>query len=697
MSESEPVSRLDGIRLGLWRLRPRGAWARRFGLSIVVGVLAGLIAAALEHALHFGATHLVGRFTHVADPKVFEFRWGVLLMPMIGGVITGVLLHLLAPGMQVSGVAQVTRAFHRTMGRLGLRRPIVAGLGATATISFGGSAGIEGPITSLGAAIGSAFGRFMPLTAQDRRVLLVAGAAAGAGAMFRCPLGGALFATSILYRDPEFEGDALVSSVVASVMGYSTMMLFHPAEALFPGVSELSFDSPAELLPYAILGPLCGVMSILFAICVTTVTRAAQRSKLPAWSKPALGGLATGAIACLLPQVMDGRYEFFRNALDGSLYGGADPEIWRWAGLFAAIAIGKCVATAFTVGSGAPGGVVGPSVAIGGATGAALGMLVIGLFPGAYDADLRDSLIPVAMGGVLAATEGAPLAAVVMVTEMTQSYGLIAPSMLVCVSSYLVGRRWCLNHEQVRSVAESPAHAADPIVHMLETWRVDQLMERDWSLTIGPNEGLDELAEQIEPGTRPVFAVSREGRLEGLISVPDICEIATEHGLAGLLVASDVMTPFRQLLTVRADDDLYSALTLFQRTGHDVLPVVGRRGEWLGMLSRRRVTAALREQLSETRASVLEEHRGLAAISRDLQMQQLMLMAGPASSDRVQRLFVPIDLIGQTLRTSDFRQRYGATVIAIETPDNAFQCPPDLDLPLHTGLRLLVIVEEKRD
>lgn len=678
---------------------PTGHWGRRFLLSILVGIVAGMAASGIEALIEFGTDSLVGRIMHVGNAGILRFHWGVLFLPAAGGLLAGLILYFTRSDAGLHGITQVTRSFHRAQGKLGLRLPIINVLGSVLTISAGGSAGAEGPIAALGASIGSSFGRWLPLTPQDRRVLLIAGCAAGIGAIFRCPLGGALFATSILYSDPEFEGDALVSSVVASVIGYSTFMFFWGSgEFLLPDAGTLRFDSPVHLLPYAILGPACGVISIFFYYCMTGMSQhVVPRVRLPLWLWPAVGGLLTGALACVLPQVMDGRYTFFQHALDGSLFATADAGPLFWAGLFAAIAIMKCLATACTVGSGMPGGVLGPSVAIGGATGGCVGMLSLLILPSVFDVSLRDALIPVGMGGVVAATMRTPLAAVIMVTEMTGSYGLIAPLMLVCVSSYLIGRRWSLNPEQVRSSAESPAHVADPIIHALESWTVEHVMEHEWPLTISPNTGLDELAQRIEPGTRPVFAVADGTELLGLVSVADICAIGAEFssGLPGLLVASDVMTPANKLVTVRPREELYDALTLFGDTNHEVLPVYARgRAQWIGMLSRRRVVDRLRTHFETSRQAMLEEHSGLAAIGKDLQLQQLMLTIAPVKTDRVQRLFVPIDLIGKSLREADFRQRYGAAVIAIEHRDGTFDCPPDLDAPLQTAHRLLVIVDE---
>lgn len=672
--------------------RPVARWTRLLGVSGLIGVSSGAAAALLDWGLHTGSSMLAGRFTHLGGAGVLDPQWAVLLLPAAGGLASGLLVQRLFRQPFGHGTDLLTHAFHHRQGALPLTGPAVKAAAAAGVISCGGSAGPEGPISALGAAIGSSIAGAFRVPPRERRILLVAGCAAGVGAIFRCPLGGALFAAGVLYSEPEFETDAIVPSFVASVLGYSTFMLLRGyAEPLLAGASVLRFASPVDLLAYAMLGLLCGGVSIFFSVCLHLVQgRVRPALPLPMWFLPALGGLATGMVACVFPQVMDGQYLFVRNAVDGRLFSGHPAQSWWWwSALFAGVALAKCVATAVTVGMGASGGVLGMSVFIGGVVGAFVGALLEAILPGGAPESLRQSLIPVGMAGVLAAGMRTPLAAIVMVAEMTGGYGLIVPLMLVCVSSYLVGRRWGLNPEQVRTSADSPAHAADGIVHFLESWRVAELMDRDWSPVVEPEASLGEMIRMVQPGTRPVFAVVRDGTLVGLVSAPDLRRITQEAGLSEALIASDVMT--ERLDTLDPEDDAYHALFEFGRTRHDVLPVVSRdgSGRWLGMLTRRRVYDALRRRVGEHQETALRDHLGLREIEHEGQIQQLVLAVSPVETDRIQRLMVPLDAVGKSIRGADFSRRFGIHVIGIELPDGSLQFPPDLDLPLTPSHRLV--------
>jgi predicted transcriptional regulator len=232
------------------------------------------------------------------------------------------------------------------------------------------------------------------------------------------------------------------------------------------------------------------------------------------------------------------------------------------------------------------------------------------------------------------------------------------------------------------------------MIHLLESWRVGEIMEPQWTPTVAPDTPLRELVAQLRPGTRPVFAVVEGGRLLGLVSVADLRRIMEEPGLAEVVIASDIMTV--QLDTLQPDEDAYTALAQLARTHHDVLPVIqrGGRGRWLGMLTRERIFECVHEGVARMQKLMLEEHDGLKAIGSEGRLQQLVMGVAPMKKDVIQRLNVPMDVVGQSLRQADFRRTYGAQVIAIERPDGSVQCPPDLDAPLATGQRLLAIIPQ---
>jgi CIC family chloride channel protein len=590
------------------------------------------------------------------------------------------------------GTHQLVHAFHRRDGMMPLRGPAARAAACVGVIASGGSAGPEGPIAGLGAAIGSTLGRTFALTPRARRTLLVAGCAAGVGAIFRCPLGGALFACSILYRRPELEGSALVAAFIASAVGYATFMSFTGFGGfLLDDADRFAFASALELPVYVALGVACGGAAILLAELVKRAERSfAGLAAVPAWLRPALGGLAAGALACALPQVMDGsEYRVIQNALDGSFFAGAAWAPATWVLLLAALVLAKTVATAFTVGSGAAGGVLGPSLWIGGAVGALLGAASEAVAPGALPPEVRSALIPVGMGGVLAGALRTPIAAIVMVMEMTGGYGLIVPLMIVCISAYLVGARFGLIDDQVPGAADSPAHAGDTVLGLLERAHVHEAMRGVWPAVVERATPLAGVVSALPAGDAPLAVVLERGRTVGVIAVAELRDVLGTDELPVGVIAEDVMAT--QFPALAPEDSLYEALTLLERSGADALPVTDARGSFLGVLTRAAVHDRVIGGLGGLREQLLREHTGLAAFEEQSQLVSLLSGLPAPEAGSIARIPVDGELVGRSLREVDYRRTRGGVVLAIQTADHKVISPPDPARPLRADDRLVVL------
>jgi hypothetical protein len=198
----------------------------------------------------------------------------------------------------------------------------------------------------------------------------------------------------------------------------------------------------------------------------------------------------------------------------------------------------------------------------------------------------------------------------------------------------------------------------------------------------------------IRPGTRPVFAVVDDERLLGVVSLPDIERVIADADstLLTAVIAADLMTT--HIDSVSPSDDVYEALNRFRASRHDVLPVVSRDRSgkrWRGMLTRRAIFDALREHTDTIHRQVLEEHSGLHAIDAEGRISELAMTVSPAGKEMIERRMVPLDALGRSLRQADFRSTYGVMVLGIELPDGTLQFPPDLDMPLDSAHRLVII------
>lgn len=428
-------------------------------LSLLVGVVSGLGAILfnllLDAAKEAFLLHLAGYRPPGLPREGGELvealaPWGRWLIPVsttLGGLIAGWLVFTFAPEAEGHGTDAVLKAYHHAGGRIRGRVPVIKTLASAITIGSGGSGGREGPIAQIGAGFGSVLASMLRLSDGERRMLVMSGAAGGIGAIFHAPLGGALFVTEVLYRKLDYETDVLVPAIVSAVTAYSIVGYFYGFGSLF--LTPTDYFSHPQLLPlYALLSLVSAAGAWLFIRMFYGLAEAFGRWPLARALKPAVGGLAVGLLGLALPYVLDGGYGWLQMIFMNR---------FTW-GVLLLIALGKMVATSFSIGSGGSGGVFGPSVIIGAALGGATGQVFDQLFPGLGVEPVHFALV--GMAAFFAAAAKTPLSSIVMVTEMTGSYGLLVPLMLSSFLAYLVLRPdETLYRSQVPERIDSPVHA----------------------------------------------------------------------------------------------------------------------------------------------------------------------------------------------------------------------------------------------
>jgi CIC family chloride channel protein len=459
-------------------LRALASWARRpfsvlrdpalrhhsrwIVLSALVGVVSGLGAILFDLAFLIPRRLLLEGIAGFVPPESGveggpgygpAHPWLIPVSLVIGGLATGLIVFGLAPEAEGHGTDAVLRSFHHLGGRIRRRVPIVKAIASAITIGSGGSAGREGPIAQIGAGFGSFLADLVRLKEDERRVMMMAGVAGGIGSIFRAPLGAALFAAEILYSNPEFEPEVLIPALIASLTGFTVYSAYSGWGLLFD-VAPINYHEPVELPLYVLLGVLCALAGAVYPKVFYGVRdRLFRPLPLPRFLKPALGALVVGLIGVFFPASLGKGYGYIQEAIRGG-YG-------PW--FLLALAGIKIVTTSFTISSGGSGGVFGPAIVIGGALGGAFGQAAGALVPGLAPPPV--ACIMVGMGGFFAGVAKVPFASVIMVTEMTGSYGLLVPALLVAAIAYLVlPRSVRLYENQVPGRADSPAHGG-PLVN----------------------------------------------------------------------------------------------------------------------------------------------------------------------------------------------------------------------------------------
>lgn len=570
--------------------------------AALVGIIAGLIGALFFACLEylqgflleglagyrplraFGETFAPARETHTFRP------WILVLLPAVGGLACGLVTQL-APEARGGGGDAMIQAFHHQGGIIRRRVIAVKALASLFTLGTGGAGGREGPTMQIGAAIGSAIARVLVVSARERRILMVAGVAAGISAVFRTPLGAALLAVEILYRDG-FESDALIPSVLSSVISYSVVISIFGESTLFSHAARFPFV-PAHLPLYAALALPTALIATAFVATLGRVKKITAKLPGPAWLRPAIGGLALGALATPIIMVVGWRIDAEGQGL-GILSGGYGavqmaisgatwlPTGWSAVRLLLLLSIVKLFAASLTIGSGGSAGDFAPSLAIGGLFGGAFGRAAQLLFhdpridPGAFAL--------VGMGVFYGGIAHVPLSALVLVCELAGNYDLLVPLMLAQGIAFVALRKRSLYESQVPTQRDSPVHRDALLLDVLRGVRVKDLIAegRPFVTFDRATSAADMLAQVSESTWQDVFPVVDESkRMIGLVSADSLRVLAGEQKDALWAIAADIMQP---AVSVRPDDDLRKATECLVANGLREVPVVDADGAVIGFL-----------------------------------------------------------------------------------------------------------------
>ena len=392
-------------------------------LAVVVGVLTGLGSVSFIYVLE-----MVAGFARGPVASLFD-RFGaaqLVLLPAIGGLMVGPIVQRFAKEAKGHGVPEVMTALARFGGYIRKRVVSVKVIASSLTIGFGGTAGREGPMVQIGAAIGSLVGQWTRLTTTDLRTLVSCGAAGGVAATFNAPIAGAIFSMEVLI------GRIRTDFLLVLLTSLSSCLVARYFLGNFPAFMAPTYSlvSPAEVPLYFLMGTIMGAAATGYLRMLYWSEDVFSRWQFPEWLKPAVGGLMVGLVLRFFPEVYGSSFE----AIESALWVRFDADLLWW--LFVAALVANCA----TLGSGGSGGVFAPSLYMGAMLGGVFGSFAHAWFPdwtagsGAYAL--------VGMAAFFAAAAKAPTTAIIILFEMTNDYRIMLPLMAAVVGSVYISHRY---------------------------------------------------------------------------------------------------------------------------------------------------------------------------------------------------------------------------------------------------------------
>ncbi len=637
-------------------------------VAAVLGVMGGYGAILFRWLVQFFQGFAIGQGEHVVELLASQPWWRTALMPVVGALIVGPLVHFGAREAKGHGVPEVINA---VVFKDGVIRPVVAAVKIVASalsIAFGGSVGREGPIIQIGAAMSSTLGQWLHFSPQRLRTMIGCGAAAGIAATFNAPIAGAIFALEIILRD--FAIVTFSPIIVASVVATAVSRHYLGDSPAFP-VPGFSIGNWLELPAFVVLGVLVGLVSVVYVRTLYWSEGWFEKLRFPDALKPMLGAVPLGLLAVFYPQIYGIGYDSMVRALSGDM-------VWT---MMAVLVVVKLVAVNLTLGSGFSGGIFAPALFLGGMLGGAFGGAIhpwVPSDPGGF--------AMVGMAAMVAASTRGPITAILILFEMTGEYAIILPLMLACIVATLVAQgmmkdsiftlKFSLEGRSLDYGRESA---------ILKSWHAQDVMEVN-PPTVQVTDDLDRILDLFLTGREHAYyVVDGEGRLAGRISIHDIKDLLNEQGLGKVVIADDLCHPVEH--HCYRQDDLEEVLLMLTRTDEADLPVLHRPGHptLVGVLHRKALFEVYNREVLH------KDIVGLKIRHQDNDMHDSIELP---ELYRVQLFTPPVSFVGKSLRELELRQRWNMTVLATKRKGwsgASYNELPDPDRRISPVDRLLVV------
>jgi len=640
-------------------------------LAVVIGLGGGLFAVAFRKFIHFAQVAFWQRpdFT-LATIRTHPWWW-IVLAPAAGGLIVGLIVYFFAREAKGHGVPEVIEAVMLRGGRIRPRVVVAKMIASGICIGSGGSVGREGPIVQIGSSLGSSLGQWLRLGERRMRTLVGCGAAAGIAGTFNAPIAGALFAVEIILGD--FALYQLSPIVVSSV---SATVVCHHFLGNSPAfvVPAYALANPLELLVYAFLGLVAGLVALAFIRALYGMEDLFDGLPCHAILKPILGGALIGVMALWRPEIFGVGYETIGEALQGQ---------WVWHTLVI-LAVFKILAVSLTLGSGGSGGIFAPSLFIGAMLGGAVGHTVHFLWPTATATPGAYALV--GMGALVAATTHAPITAIMIIFELTNDYKIILPLMICSVIATLLATRLMdASIYTLKLIRRGIDVHKGQSLNVLRHLKITEVM-REPTMMVGPGEPLTRLLSAFmdDPGSS-IFVVNSDRHLLGIITMNDLRPLMTESSaLESLVIAHDIMRT-RGFPVLDLDHSLDDVMRRMSHYRFEV-PVL-QDGRLVGVVWPEDVIHRYNAEIfKRDMASSMAVSVGSGPVLASVPGAQGVNMA---------EIPVPGSFVGKSCAELDIRKRFGATVLLIRRREGADQSlvnqVPDADYVFLPGDLLLVL------
>jgi CIC family chloride channel protein len=569
-----------------------------YRLPLVCSLAAGI--GALTAFIAYGLYSLIGLFTNLAfyhewsfhfhSPRNSPLGWWMILIPVVGGVLIGLMAKFGSEKIRGHGIPEAMEAVLTSRSRIEAKVAFLKPLSAAIGIGSGGPFGAEGPIIQTGGAFGSLIGQFISTTAAERKVMLACGGGAGLAATFNAPITGVLLALELLLF--EFRTRSFIPVVISCTMAVAIRRQLFGGGAMFE-IGTVDYNFLPELPYYVALGLLCGFAAVAFTRILEKLEEFFDHLKIvPNFLHPALGALGLGIVGFCFPRVLGSGYDTIEDILNNHLV----------LGVVLLVLVLKAFVVLLSLGSGTSGGTLAPMFMISAAIGSSFAIVVDRLIPSAHLSP--EAFAVAAMGALLGASSRATFTFMFCAFETARDFHAVLPVLLVCVLADAVAYTLLPNSIMTQKfVKRGMPVPGESETEVLKAVRVSELMRKDVK-PIAQEMTVSELAGRMSRGepaynlTQGLPIVGGEGALVGVVTQGDLLRALEQDPQGTMTVLAAGSHP---AIVAYPDELAHDAMVRMLQ--HDIgrLPIVSRENprQMLGYFNRASLLGAWTRQMEE--------------------------------------------------------------------------------------------------
>jgi CIC family chloride channel protein len=575
--DTDPIKKSTFLKARLLRI-----CVYAVGVAVAISLIAKVLVSLINVVTNIAFYGQLSVAFH--SPAANNLGMWVIAVPAIGGIIVGFMALYGSKAIRGHGIPEAMEQILVNESNIKPSITFLKPISSAIAIGTGGPFGAEGPIIATGGALGSTLGQLFKVTANERKIILAAGATAGMSAIFGTPIAAIFLAIELLLF--EFSPKSILPVALACITGAAGHHLLFESGPIFP-MPDLAIPSNLALGIYSIMGLLIGLLSLGITKIVYFIEDVFEKLPIHWMWWPAMGGLAVGVIGYFAPHTLGVGYDNITGILSGT---------WPLT-LIVSLCLFKFLSWAIALGSGTSGGTLAPLLTIGGASGAIIGSLILSYFPDAGITLPMAALI--GMSAMFAGASRAFITSIVFALEATLQSHALLPLLGACTAAYIVSFFLMENTIMTEKIARRGISTPDSFEpDILQKMYVSDVINDD-AIVLSADSTVKEVKNWLSKNKvadNYFILIDNNENYSGTLKITDIYN----GDMDATARLSDLVAPVHGA-TIKSTDTLHRAVESMSKNNTEVMPILsaGKDGKVIGVLTYKDIIKAYQTNISK--------------------------------------------------------------------------------------------------